>query len=118
MTQAERDRLVALKTAKKKPITQKQAGLELNVDDRQVRHLVAGLNARGDRAVIHGLRGRPSNRQLTDDQRPRHSGHLHRFKQVKADRRRKASWPDNFDNGSVVICTGVRFRSQLNRHEA
>ena len=36
MTQAERDRLVALKKAKKKLITQKQAAEELDITERQV----------------------------------------------------------------------------------
>jgi hypothetical protein len=64
MTQAERDRLVALKKAKKKLITQKQAAEELGVTERQVRRLLRRLRTRGDRAVIHELRGRPSNRKV------------------------------------------------------
>jgi len=64
MTQAERDRLVALKKAKKKLITQKQAAEELGVTERQVRRLLRQLRRKGDRAVIHELRGRASNRKL------------------------------------------------------
>ena len=64
MTQAERDRLVALKKAKKKLITQKQAGEEIGVTERQVRRLLGKLRRKGDRAVIHELRGRASNRKL------------------------------------------------------
>jgi transposase len=64
MTQAERDRLVALKKAKKKLITQKQAAEEIGVTERQVRRLLRKLRREGDRAVIHELRGRPSNRRL------------------------------------------------------
>jgi hypothetical protein len=56
MTQAERDRLVALKKAKKKLITQKQAAEDLGVTDRQVRRLLCALKRRGDRVVGHGLR--------------------------------------------------------------
>jgi hypothetical protein len=37
MTQAERDRLVALKKAKKKLITQKQVAEELGIKERHVR---------------------------------------------------------------------------------
>ena len=37
MTQAERDRLVALKKAKKKLITQKEAAEELGITERHVR---------------------------------------------------------------------------------
>jgi hypothetical protein len=64
MTQAERDRLVALKKAKKKLITQKQAAEEIGVTERQVRRLLRKLRRRGDQAVIHELRGRASNRKL------------------------------------------------------
>ena len=64
MNQAERDRLVALKKAKKKLITQKQAAEEIGVTERQVRRLLRKLRSKRDRAVIHELRGRPSNRRL------------------------------------------------------
>ena len=64
MTQAERDRLVALKKANKKLITQKQAAEEIGVTERQVRRLLRKLRRKGDRAVLHELRGRPSNRKL------------------------------------------------------
>jgi len=45
ITQAERDRLVALKKAKKKLITQKQAAEEIGVTERQVRRLLRKLAA-------------------------------------------------------------------------
>jgi transposase len=67
MTQAERDRLVALKKAKKRLITQKQAAEEIGVTERQVRRLLRKLQRTGDRAVIHELRGRPSNRKLPEE---------------------------------------------------
>ena len=61
MTQAERDRLVALKKAKKKLITQKEAAEELGITERHVRRLLRELKRRGDKVVAHGLRGLPSN---------------------------------------------------------
>lgn len=64
MNQAERDRLDALKKARKKLITQKQAAEEIGVTDRHVRRLLRRLRRKGDRAVIHELRGRVSNRKL------------------------------------------------------
>jgi transposase len=67
MTQAERDRLVALKKAKKKLITQKQAAEEIGVTERQVRRLLRKLRRKGDQAVIHELRGRTSNRKLSSE---------------------------------------------------
>ena len=66
MTQGDRDRLVALKKAKKKVITQREAAAELDVSIRQVQRLLAGLKQRGDKAVIHGLRGQPSNRKMAE----------------------------------------------------
>jgi hypothetical protein len=67
MTQAERDRLVALKKAKKKLITQKQAAEELGITERHLRRLLRELNRRGDQVVAHGLRGLPSNRKISAD---------------------------------------------------
>jgi hypothetical protein len=69
MTQRDRDRLVVLKKAQKKLITQKQAATELQLTERQVRRLLKALKAEGDKAVIHGLRGRPSNRKLSEEVR-------------------------------------------------
>jgi len=66
MTQAERDRLVALKKAKKKLITQREAAEELELSVRQVKRLLYALKKHGDKAVIHGLRGVPSNRRIQE----------------------------------------------------
>jgi hypothetical protein len=67
MTQAERDRLVALKKAKKKLITQKQAAEESGLTERHVRRLLRALKRRGDKVVSHALRGLPSNRKISAD---------------------------------------------------
>ena len=64
MTQADRDRLVTLRKAKKRLITQSQAAEELGLSVRQVRRLVYALKKRGDKAVVHGLRGKPSNQRI------------------------------------------------------
>jgi transposase len=69
MTQKERDRLVALKKAKKKIITQREAAAEIGVSERQVRRLLRSLKRRGDRAVIDAGRGRPSHRKIADEKR-------------------------------------------------
>ena len=63
MTQKDRDRLVTLRKAKKKIITQREAAEELDLSIRQVKRLLYGLKKRGDKAVIHGLRGKASNRR-------------------------------------------------------
>src|SRR6266404_540234 len=64
LSQRERDRLRVLHEVKQKQITQVEAGRRLKVSDRQIRRLLFRLGEQGDRAVIHGLRGRPSNRKF------------------------------------------------------
>ncbi len=66
MTQAERDRLVTLKKARKKLITQSAAAEELGLSIRQVKRMLQALKQHGDKAVIHGLRGQPSNRKIEE----------------------------------------------------
>src|SRR5215470_1115226 len=66
MTQADRDRLVALKKAKKKLMTQREAAEELGLSIRQVQRLLDGLKERGDKAVVHALRGQPSHRRIEE----------------------------------------------------
>src|ERR1700724_1281633 len=65
MTQADRDRLVALKKAKDGKTTQRQAAEELKISERQVRRLLVKLRQAGDKALLHGLRGR-SNRKIKE----------------------------------------------------
>ncbi len=50
-----------------KHTTEKAAALLLKVSERQVRRLVKAVRAGGDRGVIHGLRGRSSNRRLSEE---------------------------------------------------
>src|SRR5882762_7496253 len=67
MTQADRDRLVTLKKAKKKLITQREAAEELGLSVRHVKRLLYELKRHGDKAVIHGLRGKSSNRKIEEE---------------------------------------------------
>jgi hypothetical protein len=60
------DRLVTLRKAKKRLITQADAAVELGVSVRHGKRLLKALKKRGDKAVIHGLRGRPSPRRLPE----------------------------------------------------
>ena len=66
MTQADRDRLIALKKVKKNLITQREAAAELELSVRQVQRLLDGLKKEGDKAVVHGLRGKTSNRKIEE----------------------------------------------------
>src|ERR1700730_17730814 len=65
MTQADRDRLVALKKVKDGKMTTRQAAQELKIGERQVRRLLVKLRKAGDKALLHGLRGR-SNRKIKE----------------------------------------------------
>ncbi len=76
MTQRERDRLVVLKKARKKLVTQKQAAAEMDVSERHVRRMLGRLAEVGDKAVIHNLRGQPSNRKLSEADRQKVIGIL------------------------------------------
>jgi transposase len=67
MTQKGRDRLLALKKAKKKLITQREAAAEIGVSERQVRRMLRMLKRRADRAVVHAGRERRSNRKITEE---------------------------------------------------
>jgi transposase len=64
MTQQERDRLFTLRQAAKKQITQRQAAERLGVTKRWVRKLVQRWRKKGDRVVVHGLRGQRSPRKI------------------------------------------------------
>ena len=66
MTQADRDRLVTLRKAKKKLITQREAAEELGVTVRHVKRLLCALKKHGDKSIVHGLRGRLSNRKIDE----------------------------------------------------
>src|SRR5260221_2504457 len=65
LSQRERDRLRVLHEVQQKQITQIAAAKRLKISDRHIRRLLVRLGEHGDRAVIHGLRGRTSNRRLT-----------------------------------------------------
>ena len=71
MSQQERDRLHWLKLARDREITPKQAAERIGVSSRWVRKLLKKLKRKGDRAVVHGLRGRPSNRRMAERVRER-----------------------------------------------
>ena len=63
MSQHERDRLGVLRGVVSGERTQVEAARLLKLSDQQVRRLAGRLKAEGDGALVHGLRGRPSNHQ-------------------------------------------------------
>src|ERR1035441_8099981 len=66
MTQRDRDRLIALKKAKKGLITQRQAAEEIGQTERHIRRLLVKMKNEGEQPVVHGRRGRRSNRKLDE----------------------------------------------------
>ena len=66
LTQRDRDRLKVLHEVRKGHLTQRQASVQLKLSDRWIRKLLLRMKERGDRAVVHGLRGRSSTRRISD----------------------------------------------------
>src|SRR6266852_6728492 len=64
LSQGERDRLKVLHEVKQKHLSQVAAAERLKITDRQVRRMLLRIRERGDGALVHALRGRPSNRKL------------------------------------------------------
>ena len=64
MSQEERDCLDWLKRAQEGSLSQREAGEKMGVSARWVRKLLKRMAKQGDAVVVHGLRGRPSNRKL------------------------------------------------------
>jgi hypothetical protein len=71
MSQEERDWLGWLKRASEGQVTQKWAAEKMGVSDRWVRRLLGEMKEKGDAVVVHGLRGRPSNRRIDEEIRRR-----------------------------------------------
>jgi transposase len=69
MTQRDRDKLVALQKAKDGLITQKEAAKEIGQSERNVRRLLKRLKGKGDAVIVHGLRGRQSNRKVGEKEK-------------------------------------------------
>lgn len=71
LRQKERDRLKVLHEVVQGHLTQAAAAEQLGISERWVRELVRRVRKKGDRAVVHGLRGRPSKRRIAGKERAR-----------------------------------------------
>jgi transposase len=65
MSQEERDWLDWLKRARDGKMTQRETAEKMGVSERWVRKLLRRMKQQGDAVVVHGLRGRSSNRKLS-----------------------------------------------------
>jgi transposase InsO family protein len=66
MSQRERDVLKVMSLVLEQKRTQREAGRLLAKSERQIRRIQRRLESEGDRAVIHRLRGQPSNRRVDE----------------------------------------------------
>jgi transposase len=71
MSQQERDWLDWLKRARDGKMTQREASERMGVSERWVRKLLVRMKKQGDEVVVHGLRGRSSNRKISTETRKR-----------------------------------------------
>jgi transposase len=71
MNQEERDWLEWLKRARDGVVTQRQAAGKMGISDRWVRKLLVRMKADGEGVVVHGLRGRSSNRRIDEQTQAR-----------------------------------------------
>jgi len=71
MSQRDLDRLKVMAPVMSGRRTQDEAGRLLDLSERQVRRIQRRLESGGDAAIIHGLRGRPSNRRCEESFRRR-----------------------------------------------
>ena len=63
----ERERLKVLHEVEQGHLPQLDAARRLRLSDRQVRRLLERLRKVGDRGLVHGLRGRRSNRKIPEE---------------------------------------------------
>lgn len=65
LSQKERDRLVVLRQVAAGDLSVAEGGRRLGVTTRHMRRLIRRFEHDSDRVVVHGLKGRPSNRRLS-----------------------------------------------------
>jgi hypothetical protein len=66
LTQRDRDVLKVLHEVRKGHITQREGAEQLKRTARWIRELVERIEEKGDRAIMHGLRGRPSTHKIAE----------------------------------------------------
>ena len=71
LSQKERDRLVHLRLVREGQLSVAEGARRAGVGRRQFRRLLRRFEMKGDQVVVHGLRGRASNRRLPESVRER-----------------------------------------------
>jgi len=78
MSQKDLNKYDVVKRAVRKEITIRKAGELLNLCSRQICRLKAAVKVKGAEGLIHGNRGKPSNRKIPDIERQQLANLLHR----------------------------------------
>jgi len=76
MSNREIDKLKVIYNTLEGRFKQAEAAQILSITDRQVRRLCAKVRKEGNRGIIHGLKGRPSNHQMADGLIDKAMGHV------------------------------------------
>ena len=71
MTQQDRDRLVALKKARKRLITQREAAAEIGQSERHVRRLLVKLKKEGESRLVFPWESYPQWQRVREPRHPR-----------------------------------------------
>lgn len=66
MNQKERKKLYVIRKVIEKEITQVEAGLAIDLTDRQIKRLVKRVRVEGDQGICHRSRGKRSNRRILE----------------------------------------------------
>jgi hypothetical protein len=66
LTRRDRDVLKVIHELQRGHITQREAAEQLKWTDRWIRKLVGRVEAKGDRAIVHGLRGQPATHKIAE----------------------------------------------------
>ncbi len=65
MSQKELNRVHIIRKVLERSLTQKEAGEQLSLSERQIRRLTVHYRAEGEKGLVHGLRGKASKRRIT-----------------------------------------------------
>lgn len=99
-------RLKAVQSAIDRHVTQKTAASMLGLSERQVRRLVRDVREGGDSGVIHGLRGRPSNRRIAEETRDQ---------ALSLYRRRYSDFGPTLATEKLLECDGIKISDETLR---
>jgi hypothetical protein len=110
MSNREIDKLKVIQNTIDGRLKQSEAAQILSITDRQVRRLCAKVTKEGNRGIIHGLKGRPSNHQIADGLLDKAMGHVKlRYRDFGPTFANEKLW----ENHSIRISTNTLRKAML-----